>query len=97
MAKVKVTYTRDQLRAFTIAELKTLDLYKRAKISKDVTKKADIIREMLAKQKAEKKPKKVSKPESKASAKPKVDIVKENKVEEVVFHRVKRKKNRHLH
>ena len=106
MAKVKITYNRDQLRGFTIAELKSLDLYKRAKLGKDVTKKADIIKGMLAQQKSEKP---VSKPKAKAKPKAKpapkavnkpIPVEAKPKVEEtvnVVFHRPVRKGNRHLH
>jgi len=108
MAKVKITYNRDQLRGFTIAELKSLDLYKRAKLDKDVKKKADIIKGMLAQQKSEKpvsKPKAKSKPKAttapKAVNKPipvkiKPEVEKIKKVN-VVFHRFVRKTNRHLH
>jgi len=67
MEKVNVTYTREQLRAFTLAELKTLDLHKRTKISKKVTTKGDTIKLMLAKQKEEQK--KIKDAEKKAKAK----------------------------
>jgi len=51
MENVIVTYTEEQLKAFKIAELKTLDLFKRSKTN--ATKKADIIADMLKTQKAE--------------------------------------------
>lgn len=69
MAKVIVTYTRDQLRAFTVKELATLDLY--SKINPKGLSKTGIIKEMLNAQKAEQKASK-AKSEIKKEVKPKV-------------------------
>lgn len=53
MGKVNVTYTRDQLRDFTVAELKSLDLYKRAKVDKSAKSKTALITALFQFQKAE--------------------------------------------
>lgn len=100
MGKVKVTYTRNQLRDFTIAELKTLDLFKRSKTKS--TAKADIIKDMLDTQKSEKVKAKVSKPKAKAKAKPEATKSSPKEVKKAidgkpVFHRVKRRVNPHMH
>lgn len=47
----KVTYTKGQLEAFTLKELKTLELY--SKIDPKITKKADVVKAMMKAQKEE--------------------------------------------
>ena len=42
-----VTYTEDQLKAFLVKELKTLELFHRANVDSKITLKADIIKAMM--------------------------------------------------
>jgi len=86
----KVTYTKDQLLAFTVKEMKTLDLF--SKIDPKGLDKAGIVKALMSAQKAEQKASKKATPAIKKETPPKAVkpiVGTKKKVEEVKGETVK--------